>query len=105
MADYWIKEFADIAAVDPEKNDRVDCLYDDGGRTTQQVTFTTSTASAAFQSDTRMILVTVEARCHFEIGETPVATSASFPLEPGVPYTFGVPAGAGFKFAGYDGSS
>jgi hypothetical protein len=44
--------------------------------TTQVVTYTTSTASAAFGADTRFIRVHTDAACHILVADTPTATTS-----------------------------
>ena len=43
---------------------------------TQVVTFTTSTASAAFNANTRFIRVHTDAACHITVADSPTATTS-----------------------------
>lgn len=71
--------------------------------TTQKVTFTTATASAAFNAATRVIYFIADADCRLLFGAAPVAT-ADHPLyKANVAYYFGV--AAGHKVSVYDGAS
>lgn len=70
---------------------------------TQSVTFTTSTASAAFKEQTKFIRVICDAKAHFDVGASPSANADSpyFPVD--IPEYFGVRKGQ--KIAFYDGTS
>lgn len=67
------------------------------------VTFTTSTASAAFGADTKFIRVQADAGCFIAFGAAPTATTSSKPLTADTPEYFGVIGGQ--KVAAYDGTS
>lgn len=61
--------------------------------TTQAVSFTTSTASAAFGVDTRFVRIQADADCHIKGGTDPTATTSDLPLVAGAPEYFGVTPG------------
>ncbi|MCP5008962.1 MAG: hypothetical protein GY942_03175 [Aestuariibacter sp.] len=70
---------------------------------TQNITYTTSTASAAFHSKTRFIRIIADAKAHFVVGDTPTATATDpYVVADTVEY-FGIKPGQ--KIAFYDGSS
>ena len=70
---------------------------------TQRVTFTTSTASTAFNARTKFIRVTGDAAAYLAFGASPTATASSMLLPSGAVEYFGVTGGQ--KVAAYDGSS
>jgi len=77
---------------------------EDGYRTGQAVTYTTSTASAAFQSDTVMVRISCDAEAFLDFGSAPVGTTAKgINVQANTPEFFGVAAGQ--KVAAYDGIS
>jgi len=69
----------------------------------QVVTFTTSTASAAFNSNTRFIRVYSDAKVFLDFGAAPVATNEKIPVAADAPEYFAVNPGS--KLAAYDGTS
>ena len=71
--------------------------------TTQSVTYTTSTQSAAFQDGAKMIRVIADADVYLEFGASPTATATAIKLPANTVEYFGVEQGA--KVACYDGSS
>jgi len=72
--------------------------------TTQTVTYTTTTASAVFNADSRIIRVFADAAFHYEVGAAPTATASSMKHPAGVNLEFAV-AGPLMKIAIYDGTS
>ena len=70
---------------------------------TQNITFTISTASAAFNSKTKFIRVIADAKAHFDIGATAAATAASPYIPADTEQLLGVRRG--HKIALYDGAS
>lgn len=62
-------------------------------QTNNNVTFTTTTQSAAFQPNTRFIRVVCPVACHLEFGENPTATTASLYLPADTVEYFGVKPG------------
>ena len=61
---------------------------------TQKVTFTTTVASAAFNAETRIICVRLDASGHVSFGNSSVAATTSHkPLTAGTDYYFGVKPG------------
>lgn len=71
----------------------------------QDVDYTTTTASAAFADDTRFVRIICDAKAHliFELAPTADAEDPYVPAD--VAEYFGVPKGASYKVAFYDGSS
>jgi hypothetical protein len=70
---------------------------------TQAVTYTTSTASAAFASSTNLIRVIADADVYLAFGAAPTATATAIRVPANTVEYFGVHAGQ--KVACYDGSS
>lgn len=70
---------------------------------TQNISFTTNTVSAAFNTKTKFIRVIADAKAHFDIGATAAATAASPYLAADVAECFGVRRGDVIAF--YDGAS
>lgn len=70
---------------------------------TQNVTYTTSVQSTAFNAETRFIRVVCDAKAHFVFGPDPAATAADPYLAADTPEYFGVTAGHEVAF--YDGTS
>ena len=69
----------------------------------QNITYTTTTASAAFNAATRFVRIVCDAKAHFKVAAAPTATATSPYLPADTPEYFGVIAGQ--KIAFYDGSS
>ncbi len=72
---------------------------------TQTVTYTTSAASAAFNSETRFIRIIADAKAHFVVGTAPTADADDPYVPSDAAEYFGVIKGGSFKIALYDGSS
>ena len=72
-------------------------------KTTQVVTYTTSTQSAAFSSETRFIRVIASAAAHLAFGANPTATATSAWVPASTAEFFAVVPAQ--KVAAYDGSS
>lgn len=74
----------------------------------QKVTYTTSTASAAFNSATTFIRVKADADAHLAFAASPTADATDMQIEADVAEYFGVnrdDVATGLKVAAYDGSS
>lgn len=99
MAEIWVTEFSQVA-VRTGLPMQVGLMPE---ITTQEVTFTVSTQSAAFNANTRLIRVQADADAHLAFGANPTATLNSMPLVANVPEYFGVSPGD--KVATYDGAS
>jgi hypothetical protein len=88
MAQLWITEYEDMAIaggfVPAGQEPAV---------TTQNVTFTTATQSAAFKNSTRFIRVVASAACHLAFGTNPTATTDTTRLAAGAAEYFGVKGG------------
>lgn len=101
MATLFITEYESLAPID--NRIYAQCGMEDGGVTRQTVTYTTSTASAAFAQGTHFIRVMADAYATLEFGTAPTATATTHPIQANVEYWFGVCEGD--KVAAYDGSS
>jgi hypothetical protein len=63
------------------------------------VTFTTTTASAAFAAGTVMVRIHTNAICSIAFGTAPSATTSNFRMAADQTEYFGVPLGAAYKVA------
>ncbi len=72
---------------------------------TQTVTYTTSTASAAFNAQTRVIRIVADAKAHFVVAATPTADADDPYVAADASEYFGVARNQSLKIALYDGSS
>jgi hypothetical protein len=70
----------------------------------QAVTFTTTTASAAFNNATRLVRLVADAACRIEWGTAPTADANNMLMAANAPEFF-VLQGTGLKVAVYDGTS
>ena len=73
--------------------------------TTQNITYTSSTQSAAFNASTRFIRIVCDAKAHYVFGANPTATAAAPYLATDTAEYFGVARGASLEVAFYDGST
>ena len=71
----------------------------------QEVTYTTSTQSAAFNDRTRFVRIVCDAKAHFEFGASPTAAATDPYLSSDTPEYFGVTRGSSLEVAFYDGTS
>lgn len=71
----------------------------------QQVSFTTATASSAFNSATRFVRIYSTAACHIAFGTSPTATTAYAKFAADTEYWRAVAVGSGLKLSVYDGTS
>ena len=74
MATLWIREYAQLAEAgdgDPMP------LAREPGYNQPALTFSASTASAAFRRDTRYIAIYGSAAFHYEVGATPTAVTTA----------------------------
>ena len=71
--------------------------------TAQHVTFTTSTASAAFNAATRIAWLYSTIDCYIAFGAAPTATTSTSFLPAATYFPFAITAGG--KVAAYDGTS
>jgi len=67
--------------------------------TTQNITYTTSTQSAAVNSQTRFIRVICDAKAHFVIGANPTAATTDPYLAADTREYFGIPVNVSMKIA------
>jgi hypothetical protein len=73
---------------------------------TQNVTYTTSTASAAFNAKTRFVRIICDAKAHFKFSTDGTNATAAMPYLPtDAAEYFSVPRGVGYLVEFYDGSS
>jgi hypothetical protein len=70
--------------------------------TTQSITFSSSTQSAAFQASTSVIRIWVSSQAHVKVGANPTADANDTPLSAKNPEYFGV--NPGDKIAIFEGS-
>lgn len=70
-----------------------------GSKTSENVSFTTTTQSTAFKATTTMVRVVSDADCYIEFGTNPTAAAGSIYLPSGIVEYFGVPSGQSFKVA------
>lgn len=73
--------------------------------TTQNVSYTSSTASAALNAETRFVRIVCDAKAHFVFGAAPTATATAPFLAADSPEYFGVARGSSLKVAFYDGQT
>lgn len=99
MATCLITEFANSQADDQGRNIPVGKSV----LTTQAVTYSSSSQSAAFQDGAKFIRVIADADVYLEFGSSPTATATAIKLPANTVEYFGVEQGQ--KVACYDGSS
>lgn len=99
MATLWVTEYADISAManGPAQVGKEPAVAD------QSVTFTSATASSAFNTKTRLVRLYASAACHVHFATAPTATAAKQKLAADTEYWRGVTPGQ--KVSVYDGSS
>lgn len=102
MATMYIREYKHLCR---DKTGRViQAGLEDGTATGQTVTYTTSTASAAFGADTCLVRITCDAEAFLDFGAAPTAAAADgVNVQADTPEFFGVVPGQ--KVAAYDGTS
>lgn len=100
MATLLIQEYARLA---PDVNSHRIQAGEEPAETSQSVTYTTSTQSAAFGASTKLIRVIADADVHLAFGTSPTATAASMRVTADTAEYFGVVPG--HKVAAYDGTS
>lgn len=101
MATLWISEYDEIGKDSYGSKAQV---ASEPSNTTQTVTYTTTTQSAAFNPSTRIIRVIADAAVYLEFGTNPTATATSLYLPSGQVEYIGI-KGATIKVAAYDGTS
>lgn len=100
MATMYIREYKYLCR--DEGGNVIQAGYEDGFTTGQAVTFTTSTQSAAFQDDTKVVRITCDAEAFLDFGTNPTATAADgLNVQADTPEFFGVQPGQ--KVAAYNG--
>jgi hypothetical protein len=70
-----------------------------------QLSFTTASASAAFNAKTGFVALCADTVCYVQFGTSPTATVNSQRIPANTLVTFAVPIGQAYKVSGYDGSS
>lgn len=100
MATLWITEYHEIPIFAPGN---AAPMASEPAVADQTVTFTTATASNAFNSAAKYVRLYPSANCHVKFGSAPTATASMQKLAAGVEYWRGVVAGQ--KVSVYDGSS
>ena len=107
MATAWVTELEDISRPQPTSEAHSDVpVAKMPPVTVQKITFTTSTASNAFNARTRFVRVFTDnagAIAFLNFGTTPVATTSTTPIEDRATEYFGVIPG--HKVAFYNGSA
>lgn len=73
--------------------------------TTQEVTYTSSTQSAAFNASTRFVRIVCDAKAHYVFGGNPTATATAPYLATDSAEYFGVARGSALEVAFYDGTT
>lgn len=102
MATMYIREYSYL--LRDEAGNVVQAGFEDGFRTAQAVTYTTSTQSAAFQDTTRFVRITCDAEAFLDFGTNPTAvTGDAINVQADTPEFFGVVPGQ--IVAAYDGTS
>lgn len=102
MATMYIREYKYICR--DEGGNVIQAGYEDGYRTGQAVTFTTSTQSTAFQDDTVMVRISCDAEAFLDFGTNPTAVAGDgLQVQADTPEFFGVVPGQ--IVAAYDGVS
>lgn len=87
MANLYIQEYSKIGF---ENNKRVLPFAQEPAITSQKLTFTTTTASNAFASETKFIRVLADADAHINFGAAPTSTVANMLIKSGIAEYFGV---------------
>jgi len=100
MAKLYISEYAKLAT---DYNGQPVPVAKEPAAAVQVVTFTTATASAAFNSRTEMVRLLSDTDCHLAFGSAPVATTSYALYKADTEYWVGVAAGD--KVSAYDGVS
>ena len=95
MATAYVNEYAGVGIFPPGA---VGQALMEPENTTNNVTFTTSTASAAFGTGTRFIAFTVDAAAHYQIAAAPTATTSTYKIAANVEYVRAVNPGDKIAF-------
>lgn len=91
MATMYITEYNRICA--DADGHVIQAGFDDGNTTHQVITFDAETKSAAFQDDTKFILVTLSAAGFVKFGDSPTAVTATDQYLGTTPIFIGVKGG------------
>lgn len=90
MAKLWITEFDRIAL---DAGLAAPMMAQTPALTTQVVTYSTSTQSAAFGASTKFVRVVSDTNCHILFGSSPTATTSNMRIAADSAEYFGVVAG------------
>ena len=101
MATLWISEYSATGIDNGGNQEQV--VKEPALVNQTPVTYTTSTASAAFNAATKIIAVRASAIAHLAFGTAPTATANYKPISAGETHYFAVDPGD--KVAAYDGTS
>ena len=100
-AECYITEFAELAADELGNELQLANLSD--ATAEQNVTYTTSAASAAMNASTRYVRIICDAKAHFAVGSSPTATSSNTYVTADTAEYFAINPGEQIAF--YDGTS
>ena len=102
MATAKISEYANLAQ---DQSGKVVPVAGEPAIAVQEVTYTSTTASAAFNEQTRFVRIIADAKAHYEFALVPTAAATDAYLPIDTPEYFGVPLNVGMKVAFYDGTT
>lgn len=97
-----VSEYANLVL---DENGRQVPVPEEPSLASQNITYTTTTASSAFNARTRFVRIVCDAKAHFVFGSAPTSTAAAPYLATDTAEYFGVPRGQSYKVSFYDGSS
>lgn len=99
----YIKEYRFLAGAQGNKS--IQAGLEDGTSTVEQanVSFATSSQSAAFSDNTVLVRITCDAEAFLSFGDNPTAAAKGVQVQADTPEFFGVVGGQ--KVAAYDGTS
>lgn len=97
MSKLYVTEFANSIRL--AGNDNVNAVSVPVNVDQTPVTYTTSTQSAAFASNTSMIRLHTDGICSVAFGTNPTATANNFRMNANTTEYFAVPTGAAYKVA------
>jgi hypothetical protein len=97
MATLFVTEFQHASAVGPGRTPMPIAMQPPLAE--QAVSFTTSTASSAFNTLTQFVRLYASADCHIQFGTSPTATTSLMKLKADAVEYFAVPPGASYKVA------
>lgn len=99
-------KISEYAVITQDSNGRAVPVAEEPSLTTQSVTYTSSTASSAFNAQTRFVRIVCDAKAHFKFSTTGANATAGDPyLATDIAEWFGVPRGQSYLVEFYDGST